>query len=119
MTPTSRCSKYTGRPAIRFLHGLGKIRQFRRRGGCGRVAASQQVGRRETQGFGHEEAAPELTGRLAGLELDQKPAADARRQSELILTQLQGHPAAESCYRVKKCPFGNIRLEIRRREGAR
>src|SRR5258708_16404068 len=94
MTPTSRCSKYTGRPAIRFLHGIGKIRQLRCRTGCEWVAAGQHFGRRETQGFGHEETSPELTGRLAGLELDQEPAPDPRRQSALILTHLQGLSAA-------------------------
>jgi hypothetical protein len=37
-----------------------------------------------------------LTGRLAGFELDQEPAADARRQSELILTHLEGlSPASD------------------------
>src|SRR6266481_6974726 len=109
MTPTSRCSKYTGRPAIRFLHGLGKIRQLRRRGGCGRVVAGQHVDRRETEGFGHEETSPELTGRLAGLELDQEPAADPRRQRKLILAHLQRlSPASDHRSKRRRRPRGSL-----------
>src|SRR5712692_3957745 len=109
MTPTSRCSKYTGRPAIRFLHGFWKIRQVRRRGGCGRVGAGQKVNSREAQGFGHEEASPELTGRLAGLELDQEPAADPRGQSKLILAHLQRlSPASDHRSERRRGPRGSL-----------
>src|SRR6476619_5463776 len=54
--PTRRCSKYTGRLAIRLL--LGQIGQFR--GVCDDTSTT------EPQGLSHQEASSELAGRLAG-----------------------------------------------------
>jgi hypothetical protein len=85
IVPTSRCSKYTRRLVIRLLYLLGKIGQFRRRGAA---IGSESVDRLEAQRFSHQETSPKLAGRLAGLQVDQKPAADTGRQGKLILTHL-------------------------------
>jgi hypothetical protein len=80
--------------AIRFLRRFGKVRKFVSGPAKWRAARGQNLGQPEPQGVSHQKTASELAGSLAGLEVDQKSAANTCRQRKLILTHIQGFPSA-------------------------
>ena len=69
---------------------------------AGDAARRPYSGKSQAERLGHQKAAPELARRLAGFEFDQKPAADAGRQRELILAHPEtfapfANGSAEDC----------------------
>src|SRR5262249_44401562 len=89
IVPTRRCSKYTGRLAIRLLPLFEKIGQFGSRRTPRWSGGSGNLSRPEPQSLSHQQASSKLTGGLASFQVDQKSSANAGRQGELALAHFQ------------------------------
>ena len=71
--------------------GFGEVvDEVGQQGVVGVVVGRHQIESPEADGGRHDQCASELTARLAGLELEDEAATDARRQGEIVLAHLQG-----------------------------